>query len=292
MLNYNHVYYFHVAATEGSLARAADRIGVTQPTMSEQIRQLEKTLEVTLFDRTTSGLRLTDEGRGMYVHTTAMFRAAERIVETLGKMPPDHMPNLRIGISAAVSRSVATDFLMPVLSLEDCLPTVRTSDYASLLQSLRRHDLDLVLAETAPPRSARDSIKIADLHRPRLVVVAGTQTKLDGDWTSLPFIQYSVGSSYRWEVEAYLDERDLHPRLAAETDDTLLMLEAAARTGSVAFVPRSVARDAMVAGRVRLVDTMEPGSATVHALYHDSESADMARRAVALLIEAAASFDS
>jgi LysR family transcriptional activator of nhaA len=42
MLNYNHLYYFHVVATEGSFANAAERIGVTQPTVSEQVKALEQ----------------------------------------------------------------------------------------------------------------------------------------------------------------------------------------------------------------------------------------------------------
>ena len=39
--NFNHLYYFHVVATEGSLAKAAQRLRVTQPTISAQIRSLE-----------------------------------------------------------------------------------------------------------------------------------------------------------------------------------------------------------------------------------------------------------
>ncbi len=47
-INYNHLHYFHVAATEGSVAATATRLGVTQPTVSEQIRALERVLGVTL----------------------------------------------------------------------------------------------------------------------------------------------------------------------------------------------------------------------------------------------------
>jgi DNA-binding transcriptional LysR family regulator len=41
MLDYNHLYYFHVAATAGSVANAAQRLGVTQPTVSEQVKAIE-----------------------------------------------------------------------------------------------------------------------------------------------------------------------------------------------------------------------------------------------------------
>jgi hypothetical protein len=63
VLNYNHLYYFYVVASERSVKAAADRLGVTQPTISEQIRLLERALGVPLFDRTPSGLQLTRSGR-------------------------------------------------------------------------------------------------------------------------------------------------------------------------------------------------------------------------------------
>jgi LysR family transcriptional activator of nhaA len=291
MLNFNHVYYFHVAGTEGSLARAAERIGVTQPTMSEQIKALERALGVILFERTATGLRLTGEGRAIYVHTTTMFRAADRVLELVGKSTIEHVPNLRIGISAAVSRSIATNFLMPVLSLQDCVPTVQNGDFPSLLQGLRRDDFDLILVESVPPDNARAGLHVADLHRPRLVVVAGPEISAGSDWAALPLIQYAVASAYRWEVDDYLARRGYRPRVAAETDDPLLMLEAAARSRCVAFVPRSIARDAVATGRVRVLDTLDAGSAAVHAVYRDAATAELARRVVTLLVEQATALD-
>ena len=83
MLNYNHLYYFHVAATEGSVAGAAEKLGVTQPTVSEQLRALERSLGVTLFDRSPTGLKLTGSGRLAFEHTSVMFRASERLIESL-----------------------------------------------------------------------------------------------------------------------------------------------------------------------------------------------------------------
>mgnify|MGYP001043149089 CR=1 FL=1 len=50
MLNYNHLYYFHVAAIEGSVAGAAERLGVTAATVSEQVRALERALGKKLFE--------------------------------------------------------------------------------------------------------------------------------------------------------------------------------------------------------------------------------------------------
>jgi DNA-binding transcriptional LysR family regulator len=220
-----------------------------------------------------------------------MFRAAERIFEAIGKAAPGHIPDLRIGVSAAVSRSIATDFLLPLLTLEECLPTVQSGDFPLLVQALRRHDLDLVLAESTPPHNGRSGLQVADVHRPRLVAVVKPGTEVAANWASSAIIQYGVASHYRWEVESYLDANDLHPRIAAETDDALLMLEAAARADCIAFVARGLARDAIAAGRVEVLATLEPGSASVHAIYHDDESSEMVRRAVTLLVDHAVALE-
>jgi len=287
-LNYNHVYYFHVVATEGSIARAAEQLGVTQPTVSEQIRQLERTLGVALFERTPTGLRLTDIGRHVYEQTTVMFRAGERLLEVLGRSQAPAPRVLRVGVTGGVSRTVAADFLMPVLSLEGCLPSIRTGEFPDLLRDLRGYELDLVLCDSQPLEAATRGLATAEIYRPQLVgVVAPDAARVGGngeiDWSLTPVMQYRATSAYRWDIESYLDEHDAEPDIVAEADDALLMIEAAARGVCAAFVPRSLARDAIAAGRVRVVATLPSGGAAIHALYQDSD-VDLARRAVELLI--------
>ena len=102
-------------------------------------------------------------------------------------------------------------------------------------------------------------------------------------------IQYRASCAYRWEVEAFLESRGYRPRISAEVDDSLFLLEASARGGYVTFVTKSVARDAIAAGRVRIVEVVEPARSGVYALYQDGATADLARRAIALLVEHSAS---
>src|SRR5687768_2522305 len=60
--------YFLAAEAAGSLTQAADDLGVTQPTLSEQIRKLEQHLGVSLFTRAKQGLTLTEAGRQFLLH--------------------------------------------------------------------------------------------------------------------------------------------------------------------------------------------------------------------------------
>lgn len=284
MLNYNHLHYFHVAAVEGTVAAAAQRLGVTQPTVSEQIKSLERTLGVTLFERTSTGLKLTEAGRLAFEHTSVMFRAGERLVESLGYGPGDVPRTLRVGLGSSIARTTALDFFLPLLAIDRCVPCIRSGDSVELLRALRERELDLTLSETAPPESARQGLVVAQLDRVALVGVAPPSLQPSQDWHEVGLVHYRASSAYRWEVESFLERRGLRPRVVAEADDALFMLEAAARGGYVAFVSRSIARDAIAAGRVKRLEVIETEHLGIFAQYQDGASAELARRAVDVLV--------
>ncbi|HEY5938305.1 MAG TPA: LysR family transcriptional regulator [Kofleriaceae bacterium] len=171
MLNYNHLYYFHVAATEGSLVKAAEKLGVTQSTLSEQLRALERAVRKTLFERSSTGMRLTATGQATYEHTTAMFRAGERLEQALSDRPDDAPLSLRVGASGAVARATSTDFMLPLFALDDCMPVIRIGDTVELLRDLRANELDLVLSETEPTSSALDGLQHSVIDHIPLVAI-------------------------------------------------------------------------------------------------------------------------
>ncbi len=292
MLNFNHLYYFHVTASEGSIKAAADRLGVTQPTVSEQLRMLEKTLAVELFDRTPTGLKLTPAGRQAYEHTSAMFLAGERLVKSLGRSVAAPDVALRVGVSASMARTVAADFLMPVLTVEGCRPSIRTGDFNQMLREIRSRDLDLVIGETEPSEISRAGLAVELVYRPSLVAIVLPEIDPLEDWNNLSLLAYRATSVYHWEVENYLKDHGLDPTVMGEVDDAFLMLEAVLRGGFVAFVPKSVAREAIRAKRVKALLTISPETAGVYAVYPEGETLHITRKAIeGLIASTRAGFD-
>jgi LysR family transcriptional activator of nhaA len=285
MLNYNHLYYFHMAASEGSIASAAHRLGVSQGTVSEQVRTLERTLRVSLFERQPGGLKLTEAGRLAFEHTSVMFRAGERLSEALGHDHGQLPRTLRIGLTGAVGRTTTANFLLPLLAIPGCVPSIRGGDAGELIRDLRANELDLVLCESEPPDSALNGLEIAVLERMKLVAVATPALEIADDWSNVALLHYRPSSAFRWDVEEFLDERNLRPSIAAESDDSLFLIEAAARGGYVAFVPSTVARDPIAAGRLRALATLTPSHGGIHAIYQDGASAELVRRAITTLID-------
>ena len=74
-LNYHHLRYFWTVAKEGSLKKAAEKLHVSQPSISEQIKELEEALGETLFRRSGRSNVLTDAGPGRVPLRGGDFRA-------------------------------------------------------------------------------------------------------------------------------------------------------------------------------------------------------------------------
>ena len=85
-MNLNHLRLFDAVATEGSFSRAADVLMVSQPAVSKQIRELERSLGVSLFERLPKGARLTDAGLILHAHSRKVFLHCSEAVQEISDL--------------------------------------------------------------------------------------------------------------------------------------------------------------------------------------------------------------
>ena len=95
--NYQHLRAFHAIAREGSVTRAARRLNVAQPTLSQQLKALEARHGVSLFESRRAPLRLSAAGRDLYELTERLFAAALDVDEMLGEAGAEACGSLRLG---------------------------------------------------------------------------------------------------------------------------------------------------------------------------------------------------
>jgi aminoethylphosphonate catabolism LysR family transcriptional regulator len=95
--NYQHLRAFHAIAKEGSVTRAARRLNVAQPTLSQQLKALEERHGVQLFEGRKSPLQLSLAGRDLFALTERLFAAAAEVDEMLGDSATLTGGSLRLG---------------------------------------------------------------------------------------------------------------------------------------------------------------------------------------------------
>ncbi|MFS8070206.1 MAG: LysR family transcriptional regulator [Byssovorax sp.] len=86
-LNYHHLRYFWAAAREGSVTRASERLHISQPAVSAQIRELEQALGEKLLKRAGRGIALTEAGGVVYRYAEDIFGLGAELLETLKGRP-------------------------------------------------------------------------------------------------------------------------------------------------------------------------------------------------------------
>jgi LysR family cyn operon transcriptional activator len=97
-LEIRHLRYFLAVAEAGSFSRAADRLGISQPNVSQQMRDLEAALRVALFQRRGKRILLTSAGLIFQQHARAILRQIENFLEELNTEPGQMRGALHVGV--------------------------------------------------------------------------------------------------------------------------------------------------------------------------------------------------
>jgi DNA-binding transcriptional LysR family regulator len=151
-----HLRYFVVVAEEQNVTRAAERLHVSQPPLSRQIRDLEEELGVELFRRTAKSLALTEPGKVFLNEARAVLLRSEKAVQTVRAAAAGERGQLRIGYAPSLTVQLLPNTLR---MFESEYPGVRVKLHdlstEEAVQRLNTDKLDLALAVRASGSSMR-----------------------------------------------------------------------------------------------------------------------------------------
>ena len=150
-LDWSRVPSFLATAEEGSLSGAARALGISQPTVGRHIAELERSLGVRLFDRTSAGLRITEVGLSLMEHAQAMRDRAESLRRVAEGRAEAIEGAVRITASEMVAVHVLPDILTD-LHLEE--PRIKIDMVASMTpENLLLREADIALRMFRPEQN-------------------------------------------------------------------------------------------------------------------------------------------
>ena len=229
-LNYHHLFYFWTVAREGTITKAAQKLHLGQPAISTQLRQLESSLSVKLFQKNGRNLELTETGRLVYRYADEIFSLGRELTDMIKGHPTGKPVRFVVGIVDVVPKLIAKRLLEPALQLPEPLRLICYEDSLErLLGELALHNVDLVLSDT-PVTGAMKVRAFNHLLGESTIAVFGTKELarkyrkgFPQSLNEAPFLLQGRASAVRRSLETWLDSHDLHPLIRAEFADSALL---------------------------------------------------------------------
>jgi len=247
-LEIRHLRYFLAVAEAGSFSRAADRLGVSQPNISQQMRDLETVLRVDLFQRRGKRILLTSAGNIFLQHARSILRQIENFLEELSSAPGEMRGALHVGVvpilnvplipelvGAFASTHPGVNLTVEEISSTEIETAIEEGRMDVGLGFLTRHSPNLhyehlgddqfaLIVHRSHPWAKRRMISVTDLHRERIVQLPDS------------FVM-------RRMTDAICREHQVRPRTIAEINAIEPLLRSLAPLNAGALMPRIVLRE-------------------------------------------------
>ena len=242
-----HLRYFLAVAEAGSFSRAADRLGISQPSVSQQMRDLEASLRVSLFQRRGKRILLTSSGLIFQQHARAMLRQLETFLQDLNHGTHELRGSLHLGVIPVLNVPLIPELLgvfstaHPAVSL--VIEEISSTEIETALEEgkmdvglgfLTRHSPNLryerlcseefaLIVPQSHPWSKRRTVNFTDLHQQRL-------------------LQLTDSFVMRRMTDEICRKHQVRPRTVAEINSIETLLRSLAPLQAAALMPKIALR--------------------------------------------------
>ena len=226
-MNLKQAHYFKTIAECGSITAAAKHLFVSQPSLSQMLRQIEDEIGLSLFDRSVSPMRLTFAGEKYLRAAERMLAANAELEAQLREIRQENTGRLRLGISVTRAMQVMP-LVLPVFTAQYPNVTLELTEAGSARQEelLRSGAIDLALAAL---ESTGSNLAYELIERENIGILAGrdsgiARNNLSGTPLNVSaaagdsFVYLTKGHSARIIQDKLFRKYGLNPHVLLETD--------------------------------------------------------------------------
>jgi DNA-binding transcriptional LysR family regulator len=244
-----HLRYFVATAEAEHFTRAAEQLGMAQPPLSQQIRQLEQEVGTPLFDRNGRGVALNEAGRAFLACAQDILQRAQAAVLTAQRAARGEVGELTLGFTESASfNGVVTGLIRQYRQrYPEVEMTLSQGDSETLVAQLRSGAIDAAFVR--PPFALDGGLAFTQLAQEPLVValplghrLAGAAQLAPADLARERFILYSRKSGYGLsaDIMAACRQQGLNPSIGQRAPQLSSAVNLVAAGMGVAIVPDSL----------------------------------------------------
>ena len=259
-MNFLHLKYFLMVAEEMNITRAAERLYISQQSLSNHIGNLEKELEVKLFTRSPK-LSMTYAGELLVETATQILDLQSQYLSKVGDINRQYMGVLRVGISYTCGLTLLPDVLP---RFRDEFPMVEFSLFegnsSQLEDELTHGRVDLIICFQP---IIMEGVEVLPLTEDRLIMVVPRRftDQIFGErademrrqyqengadisaFQQMPFVLLKRGNRVRSIIDQYLSRNFFKPKIILETENTVTTLAMAKANMGIVICPELFLRD-------------------------------------------------
>ncbi len=258
-LNLNHLFYFYEVARRGSFTRASRDLLVAQSALSVQIKSLETSLGMPLFDRRRSGVELTEAGQRAFAAAERIFTDVDQLVADLGQSGRQ----VSGGVSVGTVNSIGMYQLPDVLSeFRTKYPDIRVRvdfrESEGVMDQLFQGKSDIAIV---PWQRAYSELKAVPLARHKMFLVAPPDHPLVSlervsphDLEKYPFVGYHEGMHTRSMIDALFKRMSLAIEYSIESSNSATIKQMVLAGMGLAFLPEIAVAAELRRGQLARLD--------------------------------------
>lgn len=275
----NIVTFLKVAGTQ-NFSKAADQLGYSQSAITVQIQQLERELNVQLFERIGKRVYLTEKGQEFVPYANEIMNAVEQAMEFPGEQNA-MKGKLRIGGVESVCTALLPDLILRMHQLyPDIEVVIRSGTTNELVEMAKTNELDLVFTFDKKIYNP-EWVCIAEKTEKVCFVTGRLQGRKElpeQEYIGIehlveePFILTEMGAAYQYELEQLLAERELRIDPILEIGNTETIIQLVKKGMGVSFLPKFTVEKEFKKGKIKQIQTDLP-EVRMHCqlLYHKNK---------------------
>lgn len=258
-VNFVNLEYFLVVAEELNITRAAERLYMSQQSLSSHIRRLEQDFDTKLFERTPT-LSLTYSGRKLARAAAQILEIKRQVTEEIDDINHRRRGNIRVGISHTRGRVLLSDILP---GFKKAYPYVELSvlegNSVELENSISRGGIDLMIGFA--PIMVSDIVTVPLLTERLFLCISRTmleqrfpgvspeelhqrmETVSITDFADLPFLMMTPGNQIRTMLDTLCVKEGINPSIFLETENIETLLALCIKGMGITFYPELFVKD-------------------------------------------------